>query len=132
MPVTRANELDARSADNAKELLALDPVGLNAAVRECARITAPEIDDAEFERIKADNSPRYRNTVSDMERVIRACLSARQQASVEEVARSIAFQEWPLARTDERAKWVETHWQRYAPEARALLAKYDIFQKVEG
>ena len=59
-------------------------------------------------------------------------LSARQQASVEEVARSIAFQEWPLARTDERAKWVETHWQRYAPEARALLAKYDIFEKVEG
>ena len=125
MPVTRANELDARSADNAKELLALDPVGLNAAVRECARITAPEIDDAEFERIKADNSPRYRNTVSDMERVIRACLSARQQASVEEIDQ-LLMGACSVNMTYEAC-------QRQAERSRvALLAKYDIFQKVEG
>jgi len=52
----------------------IDPVGLEAAVRECARITAPEISDEEYEQIKAENSARYQNTRADMERTIRAYL----------------------------------------------------------
>jgi len=62
------------------ELIALDPAGLEAAVRECARITAPEISDVEYERIKADNSPRYQNTRAEMERAIRAYLRAAKPA----------------------------------------------------
>ena len=58
------------------ELIALDPAGLEAAVRECARITAPEISDVEYERIKADNSPRYQNTRAEMARTIRAYLAS--------------------------------------------------------
>ncbi len=65
------------------ELIALDPAGLEAAVRECARITAPEISDVEYERIKADNSPRYQNTRAEMERTLRAYLNAaRSQPNV--------------------------------------------------
>lgn len=66
------------------ELIALDPAGLEAAVRECARITAPEISDVEYERIKADNSPRYQNTRAEMERTLRAYLNAaRSQPNVQ-------------------------------------------------
>lgn len=62
------------------ELLALDETGLDAAVRECARITAPEITNDEYERIKADNSPRYQNTRTEMARAIRAYLRAAKPA----------------------------------------------------
>lgn len=62
------------------ELIALDPAGLEAAVRECARITAPEITNDEYERIKADNSPRYQNTRTEMARAIRAYLRAAKPA----------------------------------------------------
>ena len=66
------------------ELIALDPAGLEAAVRECARITAPEISDVEYERIKADNSPRYQNTRAEMARTLRAYLNAaRSQPNVQ-------------------------------------------------
>ena len=41
-----------------EELVKLNEAGLEAAVRECARITAPEITNDEYERIKADNSPQ--------------------------------------------------------------------------
>jgi len=58
------------------ELVKLDEAGLEAAVRECARITAPEISDDEYERIKADNSPRYQNTRTEMARAIRAYLAS--------------------------------------------------------
>ena len=71
------------------ELIALDPAGLEAAVRECARITAPEISDAEYARIADENSPRYRNTRVGMERTIRAYLAAATpsaEVSVEELA----------------------------------------------
>lgn len=54
----------------------LDAAGLEAAVSECARITAPEVTDEEFERIKADNSPLYQNTCAEMSRAITAYLSA--------------------------------------------------------
>jgi len=64
------------SPSEREELLALDEAGLNAAVRECARITAPEISDEEFERIKAMNSFRYQNTRREMSRAIRAYLRA--------------------------------------------------------
>ena len=62
------------------ELLALDETGLDAAVRECARITAPEITNEEYEQIKADNSPRYQNTRTEMGRAIRAYLRAAKPA----------------------------------------------------
>jgi len=62
------------------ELLALDETGLDAAVRECARITAPEITNDEYEQIKADNSPRYQNTRTEMGRAIRAYLRAAKPA----------------------------------------------------
>lgn len=79
MPDVKDSADNVSAADNNADrdaMLALDPAGLNAAIRECARITAPEIDDAEFERIKAENSPRYRNTVRDMERALTAYLRA--------------------------------------------------------
>lgn len=59
-----------------EELVKLDEAGLEAAVRECARITAPEITDDEYEQIKTDNSPRYQNTRMEMARAIRAYLRA--------------------------------------------------------
>lgn len=49
---------------------------LEAATRECARITDPKITDEEFARHKADNTPEYRNTMRDMERTIGAYLAA--------------------------------------------------------
>jgi hypothetical protein len=61
----------------------LDPNAVIAAVRECARITAPEVTDAEFEAIRADNDPLYANTTRDMERAIRAYLSALPFLSVQ-------------------------------------------------
>ncbi len=54
----------------------LDPNAVIAAVRECARITAPEVTDAKFEALRADNDPLYANTTRDMERAIRAYLNA--------------------------------------------------------
>lgn len=63
-----------------EELVKLNDAGLEAAVRECARITAPEISDDEYERIKADNSPRYQNTRTEMARAIRAYLRAAKPA----------------------------------------------------
>lgn len=62
------------------ELVKLNEAGLEAAVRECARITAPEITNDEYERIKADNSPRYQNTRTEMARAIRAYLRAAKPA----------------------------------------------------
>ena len=59
-----------------EELVKLNEAGLEAAVRECARITAPEITDDEYEQIKADNSPRYQNTRTEMARAIRAYLAS--------------------------------------------------------
>ncbi len=63
-----------------EELVKLNEAGLEAAVRECARITAPEITDDEYEQIKADNSPRYQNTRTEMARAIRAYLRAAKPA----------------------------------------------------
>jgi hypothetical protein len=62
---------------------------------------------------------------------LRERLSARQQASVEEVARTLD----PSAFVDlgpgfKRAQKIEM--ELVTLKARALLAKYDIFQKVEG
>lgn len=66
------------------ELVKLNEAGLEAAVRECARITAPEITNDEYERIKADNSPRYQNTRTEMARTLRAYLNAaRSQPNVQ-------------------------------------------------
>ncbi len=64
----------------------LDDAGLEAAIRECARITAPEISDEEFAQIKADNSPRYQNTRVEMARAITAYLSAASVKVGEPVA----------------------------------------------
>ncbi|WP_247997029.1 hypothetical protein [Brucella tritici] len=59
-----------------KAEIQLDPNAVIAAVRECARITAPDVTDAEFDALRADNDPLYANTTRDMERAIRAYLSA--------------------------------------------------------
>ena len=69
-----------------EELKRLDDAGLEAAVRECARITAPEISDEELAQIKADNSPRYQNTRTEMARAITAYLSAASVKAGEAVA----------------------------------------------
>ena len=82
------------------ELIALDPAGLEAAVRECARITAPEISDVEYERIKAGNSPRYQNTRAEMERTLRAYLTAARSDAPGEV-------EAPAAGDGEPVAWID-------------------------
>lgn len=109
--------MTSRSPDTmTNELMALSQAGLEAAVRECARITAPEIGDAEFSRIKADNSPRYRNTVSDVERVIRSYLAATQ-AGAEVGVRDLA------------SFLLDAPAQSAIEMARALLAEYSITKR---
>lgn len=54
----------------------LDNRALEAAVRECARITAPNITDEIFARERDANSERYRNTCDEVARVLTAYLSA--------------------------------------------------------
>lgn len=60
----------------------IDQNGLEAAVRECARITAPEVTDEEFERERVEGSSRYLKTREEMSRAIRAYLSAQQREPV--------------------------------------------------
>ena len=54
----------------------IDEAGLERAVRECARITAPEITDAEYEAIKNRRELRYLNTCDEMRRALAAYLGA--------------------------------------------------------
>lgn len=54
----------------------LDPKGLEAAIRECARITAPNVTDEIFAEARDSNSKRYQNTQSEISRIIRAYLEA--------------------------------------------------------
>ena len=106
MPVTRADELDARPADTAKELLAL----------------ADDLSDY-IKRYSGDWSAAS-PTISwdELHAVVSALrLSARQQASVERLTECLCdIQDRLGPGCDEEAV------------ARTLLAKYDIFQKVEG
>lgn len=60
----------------------IDQNGLEAAVRECARITAPEVTDEEFERERVEGSSRYLKTREEMSRAIGAYLSAQQREPV--------------------------------------------------
>jgi hypothetical protein len=140
MPVTRADELDARPADTAKELLAL----------------ADDLSDY-IKRYSGDWSAAS-PTISwdELHAVVSALrLSARQQASVEEVARMLCNAdghdpdnvETFGIRTIRHGRRTDTGhddrhghredctswplWRGYEPIARALLAKYDIFEKVE-
>jgi len=111
MPVAQADELDASAADNAKELLAL-----------ADRIERRGVDHI---GIAFGLDSDYRRIVIDVLR-----LSARQQASVEEVAQILD----PSAFVDlgpgfKRAQKIEM--ELVTLKARALLAKYDIFEKVE-
>jgi hypothetical protein len=76
----RSNRSPIMTNPDRGELVKLNEAGLEAAVRECARITAPEITNDEYERIKADNSPRYQNTRTEMARAIRAYLRAAKPA----------------------------------------------------
>ena len=68
------NELAALSASGTKS--EIDEAGLERAVRECARITAPEITDAEYEAIKNRRELRYLNTCDEMRRALAAYLGA--------------------------------------------------------
>lgn len=63
-------------------MMGIDQNGLEAAVRECARITAPEVTDEEFERERAEGSSRYLKTREEMSRAIGAYLSAQQREPV--------------------------------------------------
>lgn len=65
------------------EMLALDETGLEAAVRECARITAPEISDEDYARLKDANSWQYRNTRKEIARAIRAYLAVSASDGVQ-------------------------------------------------
>jgi hypothetical protein len=94
------------NADNAKELLALADdyaAGLQKMIESGYEEFGPRVQ-------------RYHRLIIDALR-----LSARQQASAEEVAQAI-FDGAPAH------LWVAVT----RPIARALLAKYDIFEKVEG
>lgn len=54
----------------------LDERALEAAVRECARITAPEISDDKFEDHRSKRTAVFKNTSEEISRIIRAYLSA--------------------------------------------------------
>lgn len=132
--------------DNAKELLALAdcPVGLfmSNGGELClkteygnndGRIDAYIVSSGEFfwgdHPQTIANQRRQLVTPIDHEELLR--LSVRQQASVEEVAQTLD----PSAFVDlgpgfKRAQKIET--ELVTLKARALLAKYDIFEKVEG
>lgn len=100
MPVTRADELDARPADTAKELLALaDKLDAWSPVKGPIAMIA-----------------RERRMCADALR-----LSARQQASAEKLADWMYDNGFCVVSDDEEDGL-----------ARDLLAKYDIFEKVEG
>lgn len=77
----------------------LDPNAVIDAVRECARITSPEVTDEEFEALRADNDPLYANTTRDMERAIRAYLSALPFLPVQVAVKKMAWIRPPLSDT---------------------------------
>lgn len=54
----------------------LDKAGLEAAIRECARITAPNVTEEIFAKERDADSERYQNTKSEIAQVIRAYLEA--------------------------------------------------------
>ena len=54
----------------------LSYIGVIAAVRECARITAPEVTDEEFEYLKTSNDPKFARTLEEISRSIKAYLEA--------------------------------------------------------
>jgi hypothetical protein len=127
--------------DNAKELLAR----LDRWIEHFGKPTGNG-------RANPDNDMIY--LLSDCRDAL--CLSARQQASVEEVARMLCNAdghdpdsvETFGIRTIRHGRRTDTGhddrhghredcaswplWHGYEPIARALLAKYDIFEKVEG
>ncbi len=110
----------------------LDPNAVIAAVRECARITAPEVTDAEFEAIRADNDPLYANTTRDMERAIRAYLSALPFLSVQVAVKKLEWtkgvvdiasphpgMKYVACNTTPKGSWA--WWLDHAPETRAVF-----------
>ncbi|ELT48553.1 hypothetical protein D584_13934 [Brucella intermedia M86] len=71
--------------------IALDPNGIIAAVRECARMTAPDLTDSEFDALRVKLDPLFINTKHQMERAIRAYLSAAKfTASRKQVLEDVA------------------------------------------
>ena len=74
------NELAALSASGTKS--EIDEAGLERAVRECARITAPEITDSEYEAIRERRDPRYINTRGEMRRALTAYLGEANAVSI--------------------------------------------------
>lgn len=60
----------------------IDEAGLERAVRECARITAPEITDSEYEAIRERRDPRYINTRGEMRRALTAYLGEANAVSI--------------------------------------------------
>lgn len=71
--------------------IALDPNGIIAAVRECARMTAPNLTDSEFDALRVKLDPLFINTKHQMEHAIRAYLSAAKfTASRKQVLEDVA------------------------------------------
>lgn len=64
----------------------LNDKALTAAVRECARITAPNITDEIFARERDANSERYRNTCDEVALVLTAYLSALPAGEAGDIA----------------------------------------------
>ncbi|MEL4069570.1 hypothetical protein WKW50_05420 [Ochrobactrum sp. GPK 3] len=71
--------------------IALDPNGIIAAVRECARMTAPDLTDSEFDALRVKLDPLFIDTKHQMEHAIRAYLSAAKfTASRKQVLEDVA------------------------------------------
>ena len=43
-----------------------------------------------------------------------------------ELAKILAYQEWPFAPIDARRYWAENEWRRWVRQARDILSKYDV------
>lgn len=97
-------EIAALSASGTKS--EIDEAGLERAVRECARITAPEITDAEYEAIRKAKEPRYLNTCAEMRRALIAYLGEAGEASTKPGPSD------PIpSQPDEREAIAETIWR---------------------
>ena len=43
-----------------------------------------------------------------------------------ELAKILAYQEWPFAPVDARRYWAENEWRRWIRQARDIISNYDV------
>jgi hypothetical protein len=75
----------------------------------------------------------YDDNFGSAEAMMRAALEAalavqgigsgpQEAPNREQIARTLAYEEWPLAEPDERQRWTDRHWMKWLRQADAVLA----------